>query len=152
MIISIVNIKTSSLLLKRKTQINKYHFIDVFVDNSGTRLIISVCYRKKMFTRVLINYLSYTSISYTIGLVKCLIDRVFRINNTWIGFDKDLGVVLKFLRKNAYPEHLLSKITRNYLHKKLKMISNDKKRSADERFFKLPYIGQYSLLYKNKLN
>ena len=112
----------------------------------------SSVYRKKTFTGVLTNYLSFTSISYKIVLGKCtLIDLVFRINNTWIAFDKDIGVVFKFLRKNAYPEHLLSKITRNYLHKKLDPISKAKTRSADERFFKLQYMS-HSIQYYVKIN
>ena len=90
--------------------------------------------------------------SYKIGFVKCLIDRAYRINNTWLGFDLDLKKVFNILKKNSYPEYLLGNITRNYLNKKLDNEKEVQKVSAgSQRFFKLPYIGKFSVIAKNKM-
>ena len=75
-------------------------------------------YRKVTFTGVLTNYLSFTPISYKIGLVKCLIDRVFKVNNTWMGFHVDLKHVCCILKRNCFPEHILNRVTNNYLNSK----------------------------------
>ena len=70
------------------------------IDNSGTEISASV-YRKSTFTGVLTNYHSFTNISYKIGLVKCLLDRAFRITNNWPCFDKELKNISKILTKNS---------------------------------------------------
>ena len=105
----------------------------VFIDNFSNKIITSV-FRKNKFSGVLTNNFCFTSMSYKIGLVKCLIDRAYRINNTWLGFD-------------LYPEYLLCNITRNYLNKKL---NNGKELQKDaagsQRFFNLPYIGKFSVI------
>ena len=53
------------------------------------------------FFDVLINYFSFTSYSYKMGLIKTLVDRAYKINNTWLGFHEGSGlrshVVYKFL-------------------------------------------------------
>ena len=67
-----------------------------------------------LFIIVYCIFISFTSMSYKIGLVKCLIDRAYRINHTWLGFDLDLKKVFNILKKNSYPEYLLGNITRNY--------------------------------------
>ena len=90
--------------------------------------------------------------SYKLGLVKCLIDRAYKINNTWSGFDFDLKNVFYVLKKNCYPEYLLNKITRNYLNRQINPQGATNKLIPDkQRFFKLPYIGKYSLYATEKL-
>ena len=54
-------------------------------------------FAKKTFSGLLTNYFSFTAPSYKIGLVRTLIDRNFKINNTWAGFhndDKNLTFIL----------------------------------------------------------
>ena len=91
---------------------NRLPFLDVLLDKSEN--LVTSIYRKKTFSGVLTNYFSFTPMRYKIGLVKCLIDRVFKVNNTWVGFDKDLKEIFKILKRNAYPEQLINKITKSY--------------------------------------
>ena len=51
------------------------------MDNNNNKLITSI-YRKKTFTGLLMNFQSFTCFSYKLGLIKTLIDRTFKINNT----------------------------------------------------------------------
>ena len=91
------------------------------------------------FSGVLTNYFSFTSMSYNICLVKCLIDL-------------DLKKVFNIIKKNSYPEYLLCNITRNYLNKKLDNEKEVQKVPAgSQRFFKLPNIGKFSVIAKNKM-
>ena len=60
---------------------------------------------------------------YKIGLVKTLIDRVYKINNTWIGFHKDIIELKNVLNKNAYPPEITDKCILNYLNKQTNLTS-----------------------------
>ena len=131
---------------------NQLPFLDVLLDKSD-KLVTSI-YRKETFSGVLTNYFSFTADTYKVGLVKCLIDRAFKINNTWLGFHNDLRKVFVILRRNCYPEHILNKVTNNYLNSKLS--KEDKVKQTEEEsnisYFKLPYIGDFSNNCKLKLN
>ena len=61
-------------------------FLDVLLDNKAPHFPVTTTYRKKTFTGVLTNFLSFTPLCYKLGLVKTLIDRIFKINNTCIGW------------------------------------------------------------------
>ncbi|XP_068680256.1 uncharacterized protein [Montipora foliosa] len=65
-------------------------FLDVLIDNTHPGSVVTITFRKKTFTGLLTNYLSFAPLSYRIGLIRTLIDRVFKINNTWLGFHKDI--------------------------------------------------------------
>jgi len=67
-----------------------------------------MCLRfKETFTGLLTNYFSFAPQSYKIGLIRTLIDRVFKINNTWLGFHKDIVKLFFILRKNPFSVHLI---------------------------------------------
>ena len=84
--------------------------------------------------------------------MKCLIYRVYKINNTWLGFHKDVQEVYQILRRNCYPQHILEKITNNYLNKKLCQAEIAKTQDQKNKsYFKLPYIGDYSKKCKLKI-
>ena len=44
------------------------------------------------------------------GLIKCLIDRAYKINNTWPGFHDDVSKIKDVLKRNSYPQFILDKI------------------------------------------
>ena len=66
---------------------DKIPFLDVLVCNKPN-LVTSV-YRKPTYTGLLTNFFSFTPSKYKNGLIKTLLDRCYKINNTWVGFDKD---------------------------------------------------------------
>ena len=66
---------------------NKIAFLDTLIDNNhNLNNILIKTYHKPTYTGLLLNFTSFTSFSYKTSLVKCLIDRAFKINNTWKGF------------------------------------------------------------------
>ena len=91
-------------------------FLDVLIDNTHHDSIVTSTFRKKTFTGLLTNYLSFAPLSYKIGLIRTLIDRVFKINNTWLGFHKDIMKLVFILRKNHFPVHLIVKCVYRYLN------------------------------------
>ena len=72
-------------------------FLDV-LNIRPDRLITSV-YWKSTFTGLLQNYNSFVPFAYKKGLIETLIDRTFRLNNTWVGFHLDLEKLKVILQK-----------------------------------------------------
>ena len=131
------------------------NFLDVTLNTSDGKLSTSI-YRKSTFTGLLMNYFSFTPMAYKIGLVRCLIDRIYKINNSWAGFDCDLNKLFSILKRNLYPQNLCNKIAHNYLQQKRNIDNSDK--NPDDKppdkikhFFKLPYVGEMSNNIKHKL-
>ena len=46
--------------------------------------------KKEAFSGLLINFFTFTSFPYKHGLVRTLVDRTFKINNTWLRFHHDI--------------------------------------------------------------
>ena len=95
---------------------NTSNFLDVLIDNSQNILKTST-YHKSTYSGLLLNYTSFTSRFYKIGLVKCLIDRAYKINNTWPGFHDDVSKIKDVLKRNSYPPFILDKIIKAYIDK-----------------------------------
>ena len=86
-----------------ETQLNgKLPFLDVLVDNSGASCITSI-YHKGTYTGLLTNFLSFTCFKYKVGLIYTLVDRIFEINNTTTGREKDLQRLSITLQRNSFP-------------------------------------------------
>ena len=91
-------------------QVNhKLPFLDVLIDNHDPSSSLTRIYRKKTFTGLLTNYFSFTSYSYKVGLIKTLVDRAYKINNTWLGFHEDINKLTDILKKNLFPAHLINR-------------------------------------------
>ena len=107
-------------------------------------------YHKKTYTGLLQNYFSFTPSGYKIGLIKTLVDRAYKINNSWLGFDLDCKNIKSTLQKNCFPLSMIDNEVKNYLN----FVHTDKNEVLDineVRYFKLPFIGKYSTYTKNKL-
>ena len=59
-------------------------------------------FHKKTCTGLLLDYFSFVPNCYKLGLIKTLVDRMYRINNSRTGFDKDLKDLKNILQKNQY--------------------------------------------------
>ena len=93
---------------------------------------------------------------YKLGLVKTLIDRIFKINNTWLGFHKDIQKLFVILRKNLYPEHVLNSIIHRYISKAVKgdnarPVAGVEPQESPKFYFKIPYIGRFSGIAQHKV-
>ena len=92
--LSFLNSRLPNIRFTFKTQLNgKLPFLDVLVDNSGTSSITSI-YHKSTYTGLLTNFLSLTCFKYKVGLIYTLVDRIFKINNTTTGREKDFQQLL----------------------------------------------------------
>ena len=105
-----LNYLNSNIKFTFETQLNgKLLFLEVLVDNSGASCITSI-FLKSTYTGLLTNFLSFTCFKYKIGLIYTLVDRIFKINNTTIGREKDLQQLSITLQRNSFPSLLINKI------------------------------------------
>ena len=74
---------------------NRLPFLDVLIDNNQVPVLTTV-FRKPTFTGLLLNFTSFTSYSYKLGLIRTLIDRAYKINSTWLGFHQETTNIRDF--------------------------------------------------------
>ena len=131
---------------------HKLPFLDVFIHNHSPGPTTTV-FRKKTFTGLLTNYFSFTALSLKIGLVRTLIDRTFKINNTWSGFHNDVKYLTFILCKNLFPTHLIDKVLNQYIARAQTPSSNGDQvqSSVTVKYFKLPYVGSFSTVAQRRL-
>ena len=113
-------------------------FLDVFISDINNQNLTLQTYHK--------------SFSYKISLIKCLIDRSFKICNNWNSFHNDIENIKSNLIKNAYLPSLIDKVIKKYLDYKFSSNQSQLKDTPDVHYFKLPYIGSLSHHVKKKLS
>ena len=88
-------------------QINHFIlFLDVFISGINNQNLTLQTYHKSTYPGLLLNFKSFTSSSLKISLIKCLIDKLFKICNNWNSFHNDIENIKSILIKNAYPPFL----------------------------------------------
>ena len=116
-------------------------FLDVFISGINNQNLTLQTYHKSTYTGLLLNFKSFTSFSYKISLIKCLIDRSYKICNSWNSFHNDIENIKSSHIKNTYPPLLIDKVIKYYLHYKFSSNQNQLKDTSDVHYCKLPYIG-----------
>ena len=146
-----INTRHLNIKFIMETEVNKViPFLDVLIDNSQNIFKTST-YHKSTYFGLLLNYTSFTSRFYKIGLIKYLIDRTYKINNSWPGFHDDVSKIKDVLKRNSYPPFILDKIIKAYINK---IHYNNNEVSSEinkSQYSKLPYIGKYSEQVQKKI-
>ena len=119
-------------------------FLDVFFSGINNQNLTLQTYYKSTYTGLLLNFKSFTSFSYKISLIKCQIDRLFKICNNWNSFHNDIKNIKVNLIKNVYPPFLIDKVIKKYLDYKFSINQNQLKYKLDVHYFRLPYISNLS--------
>ena len=116
-------------------------FLDVFISGIDNQNLTLQTYHKSTYTGLLLNFKSFTSFSYKISLIKCLIDRLFKICNNWNSFHNDIENIKSNLNKNAYPPFFIDKVIKIYLDHKFSSNQNQLKDTSNIYYFKLSYMS-----------
>ena len=90
-------------------------FLDVFILSISDQNLTLQTYHKSTYTDLLLNFKSFTSFSFKISLIKCLIDRLFEICNNWNSFHNDIESIKSDPVKNAYPLFVIAELIKNTL-------------------------------------
>ena len=91
-------------------------FLDVFISGVNNQNLTLQTYQKWTFAGLFLQYKSFTSFSYKISVIKCLIHRSFEICNYWNSFHNDINNIKSNLTKNECPPFLIEKESKKYLH------------------------------------
>ena len=118
-------------------------FLDVFISGIDNQNLTLQTYHKSTATRFLLNFKSFTSFSYKISLIKCLIDRSIKICNKWNSFHNDIENIKSDLIKNAYLPLLIDKVIKKDLDYRFSDNQNQLKDKSDVHYFKLPDISNF---------
>ncbi|CAH3190323.1 unnamed protein product [Porites lobata] len=99
---------------------------------------------------LLTSYLSFCPFTYKLGLIKTLIHRTFKINNTWMGFHTDLQKLSVILWRNLFLENLINKYISKYIRTAVKggktqSYSGVEPKEPPKFFLKIPYVGHFSV-------
>ena len=86
-----------------------------------------------------LNFKTFTSFSYKTSLIKCLIDRSFKICDNWNSFHNGMENIKSNLIKNAYPPFLINKVIKKYFRHRFSSNKNQLKNTSDVYYLKLPY-------------
>ena len=85
------------------------------------------------------------------GLIRTLVDRAYKINNTWLGLHEDLTKLMDSLKKNTFPAHLIERFVNRYVTGALSnRCSQISLPTSPIFYFKLPYIGHFSVVTHKK--
>ena len=90
-------------------------FLDEFISVINNQNPTLQTYHKSTYTGLLLNFKSFTSFSYKISLIKCLIVRSFKIYNNWNCFHNNIENIKSNLIKKAYQPFLIDKVIKKYL-------------------------------------
>ena len=146
-----LNEKHPNIKFTMETEVNKsIPFLDVLITSSTDGTFQTSVYRKSTFMGLFMNFLSFSPIFYKLGLIKTLIDRVYKICYDRSTFNKEVSKVKGYLCKNAYPPQLIDKQIKNYLDK-IGQEKVDNENSDNVSYLKLPFIGTYSKFVQNKV-
>ena len=98
--------------------------------------------QKSTDTDLLTNYLSFIPTRYKLCLVKTLLDRLYKTNNTWSGFHNSIEKTKSILQKNLFLSKLIDKLVQNFLSNQYK--SKEYLNKKEGRYLNLQYVGFFS--------
>ena len=103
------------------------------------------------YTGLLTNFLSYVPFTYKLALIKTLINRTFHICNNWKNFHQNIIELKRILGRNMFPPNLVDNTIKKYLDKTRENKINENVKLTKQSYFKLPYIGDYSVETNKKI-
>ena len=98
---------------------HKIPLLDVLIDNNCSHAPITsvhnYVYRKKTFTGLLNQLFQFHFIFLQTWSHRTLVDRTYKIKNTWAGFHKDIMYLNQILTKNLFPTHLIERVINQHV-------------------------------------
>jgi hypothetical protein len=133
---------------------NKLPFLDVLIRKETDGTLSTSLYRKPTFTGLYLRWDSYVPKQYKRGLVKCLINRAWRICSCLDGFCQEVKVIKSILANNGYPQNFVENIVTKFTKSKFSPDAKETVYGPEKKpcFLNLPYCGNQSLKIKRQLH
>ena len=126
-------------------------FLDVIISGIDIQNLTLQKDKKLTCAGLVLNFKSLTLFSYKTKLIKCLIDRSFKIYNNWNYFHNDLENIKSNLIENASPPFLICKFIKYYLNRKFSSNQNQLRETSNLYYFTLSHICSLFHHFFNKL-
>ena len=131
---------------------NQINFLDITIKRKFDLKLETLTYRKPTFTGVMLNWNSLTSIKYKTGLIRCLLDRSYKICSSEKQKEIEMAQLRILLLKNNYPNQVIEREFNKF--KELKSKLNVDKIIDNEiklKYLSLPYLNDKSELISVKI-
>ena len=154
-LLSLMNSKHKNIKFTCEIEKNKkIAFLDVHVNRRQSGFITTI-YRKPTFTGVYLHWKSLTALIYKINLIKCLLDRAWKICSNHELFHQEILHLKEVLRKNDYPSSVIDKQIEKFLNKKF-ISPHDKSKTVESTpkkkiYLVLPYFNDKMDDFKRRL-
>ena len=125
-------------------------FLDVNIIMSESTFDTSI-FRKPTYTGLLLNFNAMCPVTWKKGLVIGLLNRAYVACSSWISLHVEIDKITNFLIANSYPRHFIDNIVNKFLEMKVLCKRNNKEDNERNYCFKIPYVGNPSLVLKKKL-
>jgi hypothetical protein len=133
-----------------KENSNRLPFLDITVVRTRMKFITTL-YRKKTFTGVYLNWTSLTSRKYKIGLIQCLLDRVWRICTEEKDRLEEVRKMRLILEKNEYPTHIINKEIERFIQHRRSQRQEITTVEKARRFIVLPFVNRQAEHFGQRL-
>jgi len=105
---------------------------------------------KTTYTGLLLDCFAVCPLGWKKGLVSGLVSRAYGISCDWQTFHLEIEKIKSIFHNNGYPQILLDVLVGKFINSKL--VGKSEKSSKEKYYtFKLPYIGQQSVVLKKRL-
>ena len=141
---------------------NRLPFLDTTVYRGYTSFKTTL-YRKKTFTGVYLNWTSLTCKRYKIGLIYCLLDRIWKICSEIEARDTEINKLREILARNEYPDFIVDREIEKFMSSRQAITTNNTDTTAKTsktiktsekqltRFIVLPYVSRKAENHAKKL-
>jgi hypothetical protein len=119
---------------------NSLPFLDTRVIRNVDKYVTTI-YHKKTFTGVYLNWKSLTARKYKIGLINCLLNRIWRICTNQTNRDEEVTKLKIILAKNDYPDEIIKDTIDKYIAR-ITLPKQLKPQKELKRFIVLPFVNR----------
>jgi hypothetical protein len=116
-------------------------FLDTRVIRNVGKYVTTI-YHKKTFTGVYLNWKSLTARKYKIGLINCLLNRIWRICTTQEQRDAEVSKLKLILAKNEYPKNVIDETINKYIARITLPAATKEPQKEAKRFIVLPFVNR----------
>ena len=129
-------------------------FLDIGITRGNGKFSTTV-YRKKTYTGQHMQFDSYLPKRFKIGLIACLLHRLYVICSSFTAIHEEIQFTYNVLRKNGFPASVLNTQISRFLSKKQKQKNSKKAVDEDDKertvLMLLPFLGNQSFQLRNRV-
>jgi len=154
-VMSFLNEQHKNIRFTVETESNKsIPFLDTRVKVNKDLKLTTTLYHKKTFTGTYLNWTSLTDRKYKIGLIYCLLDRIWKICSDQEERDFEVSKLKVILAKNDYPKAIIEKETEKFLKNRTKIRTTAPQTETNKKAVKylvLPFVNNKVIDYGKRL-